>query len=49
MVGATGSLVAFSLGLTVVAGPLFGYTGRAAQDLLDRDHYISSVLPGGSR
>ena len=31
MVGATAGLVAFSLGLTVVAGPLFGYTGRAAQ------------------
>ena len=39
---------AFSLGLTVVAGPLFGYTERAAQDLLDATHYISSVLPGGS-
>jgi multicomponent Na+:H+ antiporter subunit D len=49
MVVATGSLVALSLGLTVVAGPMFGYTGRAAQDLLHRDYYISSVLPGGSR
>ena len=37
---------ALSLGLTVVAGPLFGYTGRAAQDLLHRDLYISAVLPG---
>ena len=49
MVGATGSLVAFSLGLTLVAGALFGYTERAGADLLDREHYISSVLTEGSR
>jgi multicomponent Na+:H+ antiporter subunit D len=49
MVGATAALVAFSLGLSVVAGPLFGYTGRAAHDILDRGLYISSVVPGGSR
>ena len=48
MIGATGALVAASLTLTVVAGPLFDYTGRAADDLLDRDLYISSVLPEGS-
>jgi multicomponent Na+:H+ antiporter subunit D len=48
MVGATAALVAFSLALTVVAGTVFGYTGRAAQDILDPGLYISSVLPGGS-
>jgi multicomponent Na+:H+ antiporter subunit D len=47
MVAATGSLVALSLGLTLVAGPLFGYTDRAAEDVLERGHYISSVLTGG--
>jgi multicomponent Na+:H+ antiporter subunit D len=49
MVGATGGLVAASLALTVLAGPLFAYTGRAAHDLADPDLYISAVLPGGSR
>jgi multicomponent Na+:H+ antiporter subunit D len=49
MVGATAGLVVFSLALTVVAGPLFGYTERAANDVLDREVYISSVLTQGSR
>ena len=49
MVGATGGLIAFSLGLTLVAGPMFGFTDRAAADMLERDPYISSVLPGGAR
>ena len=49
MVGATAVLVALSLALAVVAGPLFAYTERAAQDILDRDVYIAAVLPGGVR
>jgi multicomponent Na+:H+ antiporter subunit D len=49
MVGATAALVGCSLALTVVAGPLFGYTERAAADVGDPDRYISAVLPGGSR
>jgi multicomponent Na+:H+ antiporter subunit D len=49
MVGATASLVLVSLALTVVAGPLFGYTERAARDVLDRGHYLSAVLPEGAR
>jgi multicomponent Na+:H+ antiporter subunit D len=49
MVGATGSLVAFSLSLTLVAGALFDYTERAAHDLLDPGLYVSAVLPEGSR
>ncbi len=48
MVGATGALVAFSLALSVVAGPLFDYTSHAAHDILDQQVYISSVLQGGS-
>ena len=49
MVGATASLVVAGLALTVVAGPLFGYADRAATNLLDRDHYVEAVLPGGMR
>ncbi|HET6561532.1 MAG TPA: Na+/H+ antiporter subunit D [Marmoricola sp.] len=45
MVGATVGLVAVTLLLTVVAGPLFAFTDRAANDLLDRSPYISAVLP----
>jgi multicomponent Na+:H+ antiporter subunit D len=49
MVAATATLFACSLAFSVVAGPLFGYADRAAADLLDRDTYISAVLPGGTR
>jgi multicomponent Na+:H+ antiporter subunit D len=49
MVGATAALVVFSLGLTVVAGTVFGFTDRAAHDVLDRGVYVSSVLTQGSR
>jgi multicomponent Na+:H+ antiporter subunit D len=45
MLGATLGLLAVSLTLTLVAGPLFDYTDRAAVDLLEREPYISSVLP----
>jgi multicomponent Na+:H+ antiporter subunit D len=45
MIGATVSLVAMSLVITVVAGPLFALTDRAAHDLLERSPYISAVLP----
>ncbi|GAA1149743.1 Na+/H+ antiporter subunit D [Ornithinicoccus hortensis] len=40
----TASLVAVSLGLTVVAGPLFEVTSRAALDLLLRAPYLTAVL-----
>jgi multicomponent Na+:H+ antiporter subunit D len=49
MVGATAALVVLSLGLTIVAGPVFGYTDRAAHDLLDPGRYVSTVLSNGSR
>jgi multicomponent Na+:H+ antiporter subunit D len=45
MTGATVGLVAMSLVITVVAGPLFALTDRAAHDLLERSPYISAVLP----
>jgi multicomponent Na+:H+ antiporter subunit D len=45
MVGATLGLVTTSLVITVVAGPLYAFTDRAAHDLLERSPYISAVLP----
>ncbi len=48
MVAPTAGLVALSVALTVVAGPLFGYSDRAAADLVDRRPYLSAVL-GGER
>src|SRR5690606_36468480 len=49
MVGPTAALVAFSLALTVFAGPLYTYTERAAETLRNRSIYISAVLPDGER
>ncbi|MPV38289.1 Na+/H+ antiporter subunit D [Georgenia subflava] len=49
MVGSAAALVAFSLFLAVVAGPLYQYTDRAARDLRARVPYIVSVLPEGGR
>jgi multicomponent Na+:H+ antiporter subunit D len=49
MVGSTAALVVVSLALTLAAGPVFGYAGRAAGDVLDRGDYLSAVLPGGAR
>jgi len=44
MVGPTAAMVAVSVLITVLAGPLVGYTDRAAADLLDRGPYIGAVL-----
>ncbi len=49
MVGSAAALVVVSVGITVVAGPLFDYTQRAAETLRDRDQYILSVLPDRQR
>lgn len=49
MVGATSALVAFSLVLTVAAGPLYAYAERAAVALEQRSPYITAVLPEGER
>lgn len=48
MVLPTAGLVTLSVALTIVAGPLFGYSDRAADDLLDRRPYLTAVL-GGER
>jgi multicomponent Na+:H+ antiporter subunit D len=44
MAAATGAMVLVTVGLTVIAGPLYGYTARAAEDLLERTPYIESVF-----
>ncbi|HWS58420.1 MAG TPA: Na+/H+ antiporter subunit D [Actinotalea sp.] len=49
MVGPAVALVALGVSITVVAGPLFGYTERAAAMLRDPDQYVASVLPDGAR
>ncbi|MHA3837931.1 Na+/H+ antiporter subunit D [Terrabacter sp. AAH1] len=45
MLGATAAMTAVGLAVTLVAGPLFAYTQRAASDLAARDPYITTVLP----
>ncbi|RYB90911.1 Na+/H+ antiporter subunit D [Nocardioides glacieisoli] len=49
MVLPTAALVAFSLVFTLVAGPLFDYTDRTAEDLVRRSPYLDAVLDGGRR
>jgi multicomponent Na+:H+ antiporter subunit D len=44
MLGATMAMVTVTAALTVVAGPLYGYTDRAAGDLGARTPYLSAVL-----
>ena len=44
MLAPTAALVLVGVGITFVAGPLFGISDRAAQDLLDRTPYTSTVL-----
>jgi multicomponent Na+:H+ antiporter subunit D len=46
MVGATAVMVAVTVSLTGIAGALYGYTDRAAHDLLDRTSYIEAVFHG---
>jgi multicomponent Na+:H+ antiporter subunit D len=40
----TGALIAVGLALTVFAGPIFGFSERAAAEVIDRGQYISAVL-----
>ena len=47
MVGSAAALVVGGVTLTVIAGPLYDYTERAAATLRDRDQYVAAVLPGG--
>jgi multicomponent Na+:H+ antiporter subunit D len=44
MAAVTTAMVAVTVGLTFIAGPLYGYTDRAAEDLLERTPYIESVF-----
>jgi multicomponent Na+:H+ antiporter subunit D len=45
-VGATAAMVAVTVALTVLAGPLYGIADRAATDLLDRTPYLTAVFGG---
>jgi multicomponent Na+:H+ antiporter subunit D len=47
MVGATAALVALTVALTGLAGPLYGLADRAATDLLERTPYVASVFGEG--
>lgn len=47
MVGSAAALVVGGVALTLVAGPLYDYTERAAATLRDRDQYVAAVLPNG--
>ncbi|MET0764124.1 MAG: Na+/H+ antiporter subunit D [Blastococcus sp.] len=46
MVAATAAMVTVTVGLTFIAGPLYAYTQRAAEDILERTPYIESVFDG---
>lgn len=45
MLGAATTVVIFSIGLSLFAGPLFTYTDAAARQMITRDAYIKAVLP----
>jgi multicomponent Na+:H+ antiporter subunit D len=45
MLAPTVALIIIGLGLTVLAGPIFAYSDRAAAEVLDRGQYISAVAP----
>ncbi|CAN5237242.1 hypothetical protein BH24ACT10_BH24ACT10_15560 [soil metagenome] len=47
MVASTVVAVVGGLSLTLVAGPLYGLTTRAAEDLVDRSVYVTAVLGDG--
>ena len=44
MLGPTVALIAVGLTLTVLAGPIFAYSQRAATEVMDRQQYITTVL-----
>jgi multicomponent Na+:H+ antiporter subunit D len=46
MVASTAAMVVVTVGLTALAGPLYGVAERAADDLRDRTPYIESVFGG---
>jgi multicomponent Na+:H+ antiporter subunit D len=44
MLAVTSAFVALTVGLTVLAGPLYGLAGRAAADLVARTPYVAAVF-----
>ncbi|EPR75876.1 Na(+) H(+) antiporter subunit D [Leifsonia rubra CMS 76R] len=48
MVVVTGFMVLVSLALTIFAGPLYGYSDRAGQNLQGPLTYVDIVFPGGN-
>lgn len=46
MLAPTGALIVVGLLLTILAGPIFGYSDRAAGEVIDRGQYIGAVLGG---
>ena len=44
MLAPTAVLIAVGLTLTVLAGPIFGYAERAADEVLNRGQYLSAVM-----
>ena len=48
MVGATTSMLVFTLCLTVFAGPIFDLTTRAAGNISSPSTYIDAVFPNGT-
>ena len=42
-------MVLVGVGITFVAGPLYGYADRAAADMLSGLPYVQAVLPAGVR
>lgn len=49
MFGGATAVVAFSIGLSVFAGPLFTYSDAAAEQMITRDAYVHAVLPEEAR
>lgn len=47
MIAATAAMVALSVALTVFAGPLYGLTSRAGEDLNGPANYVNLVFPQG--
>ncbi|KWX68330.1 Na+/H+ antiporter subunit D [Mycobacterium sp. NAZ190054] len=46
MLAPTGALIGVGLMLTILAGPIFSYSDRAAHEVIDRAQYIGAVLGG---
>ncbi|MFC5369384.1 Na+/H+ antiporter subunit D [Arcanobacterium bovis] len=49
MVSATATLLAVTIGISVLAGPINNFTYKTASELYERGSYVTSVLPDGLR